>query len=134
MQPTSFPTDSELAAASGSLLSKIRADMHSVAHIRSHFKYIGAPSWHGQETNGSRWIQNNYAPVVRCDSELRIGSESVRTSSANLSTGPEMAIDGGKWLCTELVRRQDCTVMSVGIDGNTDFDLGVFRRFGCEIQ
>jgi len=134
MQPTSFPTDSVLAAASGGLHPKIHAEMHSVAHLRSRFNYGGAPSWHGPETNGAFWIQNNYAPVVRCESELRIGSESMRTSRANLSTSPEMAIDGGKWLCTELVRRQDCTAMSVGIDGNTDFDLGVFRRFGCEIQ
>ena len=134
MQPASFPTNSELAAAAGSLLPKIHAEMRSVAHLRSRFAHSGVPSWHGQETIGTLWIQNNYAPVMRCESELRIGSESMRISSDNLSISPEVAIDGGKWLCTELLRRQDCTVLSVGIDGNTDFDLGVFRRFGCEIQ
>ena len=128
MWATSFPTTSDLAAASGSLHAKIQDELQAVAHRHSLFTELGgAPSWHGQEDDGTVWIKNNYAPVVRCASALRISND-------NGSTPSGAADFGGKWLCSELLQSQNCTLLSIGIDGNTDFDLGIFRRFGCEIQ
>ena len=33
-----------------------------------------------------------------------------------------------------MIRRRNCTVLSIGIDGSTAFEVGIFSRYGCEIH
>ena len=70
------------------------------------------------------FMSRSFMHTAQCRCKHRLGAPQV---------GPWQS-DGGKWICTPMVQRRNCTVLSIGIDGNTQFEVGIFNRFGCEIH
>ena len=71
---------------------------------------------------GPAWMQANYEPGVGCAGEIRIGIEG----------------NGGKWICPELIKKNECTVLSIGVGGrayeDTSFERTLAREYGCEVR
>mmetsp|Transcript_37819 Transcript_37819/g.52518 ORF Transcript_37819/g.52518 Transcript_37819/m.52518 type:complete len:379 (+) Transcript_37819:443-1579(+) len=78
--------------------------------------------FNGRSIQGAEWMQINYEPSVGCVGEIRIGDSG----------------DGGKWICPSLIRKHNCSVLSVGIGGNaykdTSFERVLAKEYGCEVH
>lgn len=80
------------------------------------------------EQNNQRYAQNSnadrvemlyfsYLPQVSCGTQVRIGGFH----------------DGGKWVCNPWRLRENCTVYSVGLGRNVQFDLEMLNKFQCNV-
>ena len=90
-----------------------------LTYNRVHNLYPSDPTMHAERPTS--WYQENWDPDFACAYEDKIGSVG----------------DGHKWICDphRLSKKHDCTVYSVGSNGDFSFEVGLQERLpNCQVH
>lgn len=83
---------------------------------------------YSNDQNEERYSQNlnadrvetlffSYLPQINCGTKVRLGGFG----------------DGGKWVCNPWRLKENCTIYSVGLGINVQFDLEMLKKFNCKV-